>query len=164
MRRSIIITSTGIEEMMIGAPESCVHRHSVHSLTEMQAVLADLESSDELTTLDLVGHSTRDTRLLRMGKTVVDTADVRIAEFFGRARHHMARLKLDEIRLLGCETAVEVVGQRTLRTLARILGVRVLGTRKRLLKTHYTSSGFDSKFAATLIESAQLPNPPCRLS
>lgn len=164
MRRSIIISSEGIEETMVAAPESCVGRHLVRSLTEMQSVLAETQPGDQPLTLDLLGHSTRDTRLLRMGKTIIDVADARVAGFFERLKIHTTRLNIDEVRLLGCETAVEVVGQRTMRVLARMLDVRVFGSRKRLMKTHYNADGFDPVFSATLIESAQLPNPPCRLS
>jgi hypothetical protein len=163
MLRSIIISSEGIEEMMSEAPATCVGRHLVRSLTEMQAVLAETQPGDHPVTLDLLGHSTRDTRLLRMGKTIVDVADARVAAFFDRLKIHITRLQINEVRLLGCETAVEVVGQRTIRVLARMLGVRVFGTRKRLMKTHYNADGFDPVFSAALIESAQLPNPPCRL-
>lgn len=162
--RSIFICSDGLEEMMSSAPESCVGRHRVGSLREMRDVLASLPTAEAAHSLDLMGHSTRDMHLLRFGKTVVDMADVRIATFFDTLRReHLGRLRIEAVRLLGCETAVTIVGQRTMRALARTLGVRVLGSRKPLYKTHYAPDGFCPAFQTALIEATELPNPPARL-
>ena len=162
--RSIVISSDGLEEMMISAPESCVGRHRVGSLREMRDVLASLQPSEAAHSLDLLGHSTRDTHLLRLGKTIVDMADVRIATFFDALRReHFERLRIEQVRLLGCETAVTVVGQRTMRSLARTLGVRVIGSRKPLYKTHYSPDGFCAEFQSALIDASDLPTPPARL-
>jgi hypothetical protein len=162
---SIIFSSDAIEDMMTSEPESCLGRHRVTSLADMRRVLETLVPAEQPRTLDLIGHSTRDAKLLRLGKTVVDMADVRIAQFFERlAGEHLARLQIVAIRLLGCETAVEVVGQKTIRSLTRLVGVKVYGTRKMITKTHYKPDGFDETFAdIALVEASYLPNPSRRL-
>jgi hypothetical protein len=74
------------------------------------------------------------------------------------------RLGVVAVRLLGCETAVEVGGQHTVRRLAATLGVRVYGTKKALLKSHYVASGLDERFAhLLLVEAAQLPSANQRM-
>jgi hypothetical protein len=75
--------------------------------------------------------------------------------------------RLNEIlapsRLLGCETAVEIAGQKTIALLARTLRVAVFGTTGSLMKSHYIGGGFDPCFAPLLIEAADLPMPRQRL-
>lgn len=165
MSQSIIITSDAIEDMMMIAPESCVGRHRARSLSDLRRALECLGPREESCTLDLIGHSTRDAKLLRLGKTVIDMTDMRVARFFDElAVEHLRRLNIAAVRLLGCETAVDVVGQRTMRILARALSTKVYGTRKMILKTHYKPDGFDAAFAQiALVETAHLPNPPHRL-
>ena len=165
MRDSIIITSDAIEDMMMSEPESCLGRYRADSLSSLLRVLETHEPTKSAVTLDLIGHTTREAKLLRIGKTVIDLADLRVARFFERlACDHIPRLHITTLRLLGCESAVEIIGQRTMRGLARTLGVKVYGTRKMIMKTHYKPEGFDPDFAAiALIETAQLPNPPRRL-
>jgi hypothetical protein len=59
------------------------------------------------------------------------------------------------VRLLGCETATTPIARRTMRTLARVLGVPVYGATKRLGNGHYGARGFDDAFAHLLVESAE---------
>ena len=68
-----------------------------------------------------------------------------------------------KMALLGCSTAVHPTGQRTIRRMARILGVPVYGTTKFLFKSHYNCDGFDPLFTSLLLESSELPRIPARL-
>ncbi|HXU45577.1 MAG TPA: hypothetical protein VN783_08630 [Thermoanaerobaculia bacterium] len=107
-------------------------------------------------TVDLLGHSTRDHRLLRMGGTVIDALDPLVKRFFEEVERSQVLRAMNavSVRLLGCETGVSVSGQRTLRSLADILGLPVFGSRKRLSKTHHTANGFNPLFHHVLIEAA----------
>jgi hypothetical protein len=104
--------------------------------------------------IDLIGHSTRNHHLLRVGATAIDTLDLGVRRFF----EQLARTRLlgavnaASLRLLGCETAVSPSGQRTLRTLGAILQLPVYGTRKRISKLHYSAQGFQPQFRSVLFE------------
>jgi hypothetical protein len=60
------------------------------------------------------------------------------------------------VRLLGCETAVTPAGKRTLRLLARTLGMPVFGAIKPLMKSHYSKLGFDPAFRRVIVEASEL--------
>lgn len=123
----------------------------------------NLETS--FATLDLIGHSTRGHRYLRIGSTAIDMLDPTVARFFDdlAASGLIVRLGIRAVRLLGCETAVEIAGQRTIARLARTLGVAVFGTTKLLMKGHYRRDGFDPTFERLLLDHTSLPLPRCRL-
>ena len=106
--------------------------------------------------VDLVGHSTRDHQLLRLGATVIDALDLGVLRFFeGIARSGRLReIGAVCVRLLGCETAMSPSGQRTMRILSATLGVPVYGSRKRLSRTHHTERGFNPVFQHVLVEAA----------
>ena len=109
-------------------------------------------------TLDLIGHSTRDHHLLRLGDDRIDMLDPVVARFFRSlaAEHLLSRLGVVAVRLLGCETAVSPSGKRTLRLLARTLRVPVFGAIKPLMKSHYDKLGFNPAFAQILVEASEL--------
>ena len=133
-------------------------RHAA-SLAGLREVLDHcLDDPAQPVTLDLIGHSTRGHRLLRLGNTPIDMLDPHVAGFFGTlARDQLlTRLHVTAIRLLGCETAVTDAGQRTLRMLSQTLRLPVFGTTKPLFKTHSNSVGFDPAFARILIEATAL--------
>jgi hypothetical protein len=159
--------SYGVEEVMVGAAARCTNRLRVGSLDELRATLEGLSKAEPrpASNLDLIGHSTRTGHLLRIGKTAIDMLDPTVDRFFRAlaADRLLPRLDVTALRLLGCETAVEPTGQRTMRALARTLGVQVLGATKLLLKSHYNEAGFDPAFVHVLIETSQLPDPPRRL-
>lgn len=110
----------------------------------------------EALTVDLVGHSTRDHQLLRLGTTTIDALDLGVLRFFeGLARSSALReLNVACVRLLGCETAISGSGQRTLRLLASVLGIPVYGTLKRIRRTHHTERGFNPVFQHILVEAS----------
>jgi hypothetical protein len=103
--------------------------------------------------IDLVGHSTRDHQILRIGATAIDTLDLGVRRFFEQLARTglLGAVNAASLRLLGCETAVSPSGQRTLRTLAAILRNPVYGTCKRLFKSHYSAQGFHPQFRSALI-------------
>jgi hypothetical protein len=147
------------EEFFAGRAARCVTLRHAASLAELQDVLHHrLDDPTQPVTLDLIGHSTRGHRLLRLGRTPIDMLDPRVADFFATlARDQLlTRLHVTAVRLLGCETAVTDAGQRTLRMLSHTLRLPVFGTTKPLLKTHSNSAGFDPAFARILIEAAAL--------
>src|SRR5206468_7346587 len=108
-----------------------------------------------------IGHSTRGHQYLRIGTTPIDLLDPTVARFFESlaASGILRGLGIDTARLLGCGTATQVAGQRTMITLARVLGVRVFGARKSLLKSHYNGVGLDPLFDRVLVEASELPRP-----
>ncbi|HET7502189.1 MAG TPA: hypothetical protein VFK02_14325 [Kofleriaceae bacterium] len=121
---------------------------------EIEAMRRCDEASDPGRDLDLIGHSTRVHHLLRIGATVVDLLDLGIRRFFEQLARDglLGAVKVESVRLLGCETAVSPSGQRTLRTLAAILQLPVYGTRKRLSRFHYSAQGLQLQFRSLLVE------------
>ncbi|MEQ1507194.1 MAG: hypothetical protein ABMB14_33505 [Myxococcota bacterium] len=142
--------------------------HRVSSLAEVRAALErEADGGTAAATLDLMGHSTRDHHFLRLGATPVDLMDPAVARWFESlaADGVLSRLGVGTLRLLGCETAVEVAGQRTMLRLARLLGIRVCGTRRPLLRSHYDADGIAPAFVrSVLIEASELPQPLRRLT
>jgi len=106
--------------------------------------------------IDLVGHSTRDHHLLRLGATIIDALDLGVLRYFERiARSGILReLNVSCLRLLGCETSITPSGQRTMRLLASVLQMPVYGSRKRLSRMHHSDAGFDDRFVHVLDEAA----------
>jgi len=150
------------ETFFAGAAARCVTLQHAASLAELREVLERcLDDPAQPVTLDLIGHSTRGHRLLRLGRTPIDMLDPQVAGFFRTLAHDqlLTRLHVTAVRLLGCETAVTEAGQRTLRMLSHTLRLPVFGARKPLLKSHSNSAGFDPAFAHVLIEAAALPAP-----
>lgn len=137
-----------------GRAARCTDRQRAASLADLRAVL-DGRARDAPpgpVTLDLIGHSTRGHRLLRLGRTPVDMLDPVVAGFFRELAGDgtLARNAVTAVRLIGCETAVTDAGQRTMRMLARSIGVPVYGTLVPLLKSHFSADGFDPAFTGVL--------------
>jgi hypothetical protein len=160
--RSIHVLSRETDAFTLRLQRVLAHFHQVGSLAELRDLLAAMPAPEgpEPAVLDLMGHSTTAAKLLRLGKSVVDMYDWRVQAYFERlARDRiLPRLGVVAVRLLGCETAVEVGGQHTVRRLASTLGVRVYGSKKALMKSHYSAGGFDPHFAHILVEAAQVPS------
>jgi hypothetical protein len=147
------------EEFFAGQAPRCVTLRHVASLAGLREVLDHcLDGPAHPVTLDLIGHSTRGHRLLRLGATAIDMLDRHVAGFFHTLAHDqlLTRLHVTAVRLLGCETAVTDAGQRTIRMLSHTLRIPVFGTTKPLLKSHSNAAGFDPAFAHILIEAAAL--------
>lgn len=106
--------------------------------------------------VDLIGHSTRDHQLLRLGSTTIDLLDLGVRRFFEAiaARGLLRAADAVCVRLIGCETARSASGQRTLRLLAAIIDLPVHGTRARISRMHNTGRGFDPRFHHLLVEVA----------
>jgi hypothetical protein len=116
------IISPDAEEVYFGPIVRCVNLHRANSLGDLRAVLEQrLGGPTSPVTLDLMGHSTRDHHLLRLGDDRIDMLDPFVARFFRSLadEHLLPRLEVVAMRLLGCETAVSPGGKRTLRLLAR---------------------------------------------
>jgi hypothetical protein len=129
----------------------------VESLHELRGVLEGrARAPGAIATLDLIGHSTRGHKLLRLGRTVIDMLDPSVERFFVALADDGLLDDVAAVRLLGCETAVSPSGQRTIRTLGWTLGLPVYGTKKPLFKSHYDARGFDPAFGHVLVESTQL--------
>lgn len=142
-----------------GSAERVVDLHHAGSLPELRAVLETrLDHRSWPVTLDLIGHSTAEHHLLRLGATPIDMLDRSVASFFRSLASGdlMARRGIAAVRLLGCETAVTDAGQRTLRLLSAALRLPVYGTSKPLMKSHSTAEGFNPAFSHLLIEASTL--------
>jgi hypothetical protein len=153
-------------EFFAGRQPRCVELRCAGSLGELRTVLerrlGEVRDVRSPVTLDLIGHSTREHQLLRLGQTPIDMLQPGVARFFGELAGTglLPRLNVVAVRLLGCETAVTDAGQRTLRMLARTLRLKVYGTRKPLLKSHSIAGGFDPVFAHLLVEASTVPARP----
>ena len=156
---SLNIISPDVEGLFFGAVARCVDLHRANSLDDLRAVLERrLDGPTSPMTLDLLGHSTRDHHLLRLGNDRIDMLDPVVARFFRTMSddHLLSRLEVVAVRLLGCETAVTPGGRRTLRLLARTLRLPVYGSIKPLMKSHYDKLGFNPAFARILVEASEL--------
>lgn len=153
----ITIAGRDNDSTVQGMIDRCREVHRAGTLDELRAVLEGLPER-RAASLDLVGHSTRPARLLRLDQTVIDMFDARVAAFFEQLAGDgvLARIGVVSLRLLGCSTASQPPGQRTIQRLARVLGMPVYGTTKPIMKSHYTAEGFNPAFAQLLVGSAQL--------
>jgi len=150
------------EDFFAGPAARCFFLWRAAGLAELREVLDHcLDLPARPSTLDLIGHSTRGHRLLRLGQTPIDMLDPRVSAFFRELAQAgpLPRLQVTAVRLLGCETAVTDAGQRTLRMLSHTLRLPVSGTRKPLLKSHSNSAGFDPAFAHLLTEASATRQP-----
>ncbi len=141
------------EAFFAGRVRRQVRLHRAGSLAELRAVLERcLDDAVTPATLDLIGHSTREHHLLRLGTTPIDMLEPQVAHFFRTLAETrlLVRLEIVAVRLLGCETAVTDSGRRTIRLLAHTLRMPVYGTVKPLLKRHSNADGLNPRFAHLL--------------
>ena len=153
------VISPDAVSLFFGPVARCTDLKHAGSFAELRAVLERRpEGRGSPVTLDLIGHSTRGHHLLRLGNDPVDMLDPVVARFFRSVAdlRLLPRLGVAAVRLLGCETAVSSGGRRTLRLLARTLGLPVFGTLKPLMKSHYNEHGFNPAFAQVLVEASEL--------
>jgi hypothetical protein len=130
------------------------------SLPELRDVLESLRGQPYggARSLDLLGHSTSGHHLLRLGRTPIDMLNPVVARFFRAlaADDLLPALGIAAVRLLGCETAVTDAGHRTIRMLARTLGLPVFGTLVPLIDRHWRADIFNPAFAHVLVEASEL--------
>src|SRR5688572_1164021 len=100
---SLNIISPDLEDLFFGAVKRCTDIHRANSLADLRAVLERrLDSRTSPVTLDLLGHSTRDHHLLRLGDDRVDMLDPVVARFFRALADEqlLPRLEVVAVRLL----------------------------------------------------------------
>ncbi|HMG20788.1 MAG TPA: hypothetical protein VK607_05705 [Kofleriaceae bacterium] len=158
MVTSLNVVSAGALETVSAAmarAEHTVIASSLHDLGRALETAAARPRGGPLA-IDLVGHSTRDHQLLRLGSTVIDALDLGVLRWFEAVAHSRILRRLDAacLRLLGCATAMTPSGRRTMRLLAAVLGIPVYGTRKRISRMHHTDRGFNPLFHHVLISSS----------
>ena len=109
-------------------------------------------------TLDLLGHATARTSLLRLGDWVVDADSPAVAAWARalRAGHVLPQLGIHAVRLLGCQTAGTEAARATLCTLSDLLGVEVHGSNHLLYEVHYDEHGFLDRWAFLLVSASAL--------
>src|SRR5688572_16101231 len=104
---------------LTGAGDAAWRIRTIRSLEEIHTELSALveRAPTGTRTLDLIGHSTRDHHLLRIGATAIDMFRPAVAELFEVIVRDtlLPRLGITAVRLLGCSTAVFPSGQRTMR-------------------------------------------------
>jgi hypothetical protein len=157
--RLLNVVSPDGEDFYFGRTPRCVDMRRAGSLAELRDVLRRWPGEPSApATLDLLGHSTRGHRLLRLGETPIDMLNPRVARFFRdlAGTGVLDRLGVVAVRLLGCETAVTDSGRRTIRMLSRTLRRPVYGTVAPLLKNHSNADGFDPAYTHLLVEAAAL--------
>jgi hypothetical protein len=152
-----IISNRALETV----PDAMVHAANTVVAASLDDVARALEAQAArpraaALAVDLIGHSTRDHQLLRLGSTTIDLLDLGVHRYFeGLVRGGLLReVNAVCLRLIGCETARSASGQRTLRLLAALLGMTVYGTRRRISRMHNTARGFDPTFQHVLVEVA----------
>lgn len=120
------------------------------------------EHTPEPATLDLIGHSLPGSSLLQLGTWVIDGASGVVTAFFRELADNdiLARLGIEAIRLLGCNTAVTGPGRATLGALAEVTGVEVYGTRGLVLASQYGAQGFTDDWSFLLVGSRDLGDAP----
>ena len=116
-------------------------------------------------TLDLIGHATSD-GLLRLGDWLIDGESPKVTAFFrGIADVELLpRLGVTSMRVLGCSTAVGARARRTLRTLAELLDLEVLGTLGPIYSLHYDAEGFGDQWRFLLSRASEVPASPVILA
>jgi hypothetical protein len=160
---SLSIVSVGaletIPEAMLRAERTMVASSLADLVRALEAELARPRAA--ALAIDLIGHSTRDHQLLRLGATVIDALDLGVLRTFEAIARAgiLGELRTVCLRLLGCETARSPSGQRTMRILRTVLGVPVLGSRTRLSRMHHGALGFDPRFQHVLVEAARRDAP-----
>jgi len=81
----LTVVSPDAEPLFFGASPRCVNLRIAGSLGELATILRErLPGPAAPVTLDLLGHSTRDHHLLRLGATVLDMLNPHVARFFRR--------------------------------------------------------------------------------
>jgi hypothetical protein len=112
-------------------------------------------------TLDLIGHATSD-GLLRLGDWLIDGESPKVSAFFrGIADVELLpRLGVTSMRVLGCSTAVGARARRTLRILAELLDLEVLGTLGPIYSLHYDAEGFGEQWRFLLSRASEVPSSP----
>lgn len=122
---------------------------------------SDPEARAAPRTLDLLGHSTARTALLRLGDWVIDGSRPDVTRWFRTLadRGVLPRLGIRAIRLLGCRTAGTEEGRATICTLGEILGVEVHGTTHLLHAGHYGEHGFIDAWQFMLIDASAMRRP-----
>jgi catechol 2,3-dioxygenase-like lactoylglutathione lyase family enzyme len=110
-------------------------------------------------TLDLIAHANQ-ARLLQLGSQVIDPRDDQVRGFFEQlaADRILAKLRVTELRLLGCETAMSRDGQAAIRILTELLGVRVVGTTKLLYAAYFGDKGLKDRYERMLRDATNLPD------
>jgi hypothetical protein len=148
-----------VPEAMLRAPTTFIAA-SQDDLTRALDVQASRPRATALA-IDLIGHSTRDHQLLRLGSTVIDALDRTVMRSFEDLARSGVLQDINAVclRLLGCATAVTPSGQRTMRTLTSLLEIPVYGSRKRLSCMHHNEHGFDPRFGHVLVEAVQRRSP-----
>lgn len=104
--------------------------------------------------LDLIAHARRG--VLHLGDWSVD-GNGTTAALHGACRDELAGLALAEIRLLGCNTAITSEGQIAIRSLHRLFGVPVLGSKVPISARDFDGAGFRAE--AVLTDQDNLPAP-----
>ena len=170
LRARAEVPPTSLSIVSVGALETIPEAMLRAERTVVASSLADLVSALEAElarprvaalAIDLIGHSTREHHLLRLGATVIDALDLGVLRTFEAIarRGILVELRAACLRLLGCETARSPSGQRTMRILRSVLGVPVLGSRRRLSRMHHGALGFDPRFHHVLVEAARRDAP-----
>lgn len=153
MRLVSLITREVEQELFVGHP--CLEAlQRVGSLDDVRLHVERIPiGRDRATSLDLIAHTTRDHKLLRVGRDVLDMFKPAVRAQFGQlaADDVLAARGIVQVRLLGCESATRATGLRTMQRLSRTLRVPVYGTSKPLMKSHFDRNGFNPAFEHVLI-------------
>jgi hypothetical protein len=126
------------------------------------SLLAREATSSIPRSLDLIGHSTPDHSLLVLGDWVIDGTRSKVSSFFrGLADAEVfARLGIQSIRLLGCETAVTQIGRASITAIAEVTNVECFGTLQVIDATSYDADGYRVDRHSLLYSSNDIRRQP----
>lgn len=159
MKSLVFVSSTG-EDVLQGTHPRLANATRVHSLAELAQQLATIELDEGPRTLDLVGHTTRAAKLMRLGTTIVDLTVPTVIDTIEGMTASIKRCHIVAVRLLGCDSATTLPGQLTIKLLAHMWRVPVWGSRKMISKSHFDREGLHPSFAPLLlVEGSQMTYP-----
>lgn len=125
-------------------------RFLVDDLDGLGAVL-DRQTAAGPRALALIGHSTPPYGRLKLGQTEIAADDPRVLDFFARRRDQLAALGITTVHLLGCYTAHRAESLATMKALAAVTGLPVLGTTILVSATSYDAGGFKASYTTAYL-------------
>jgi len=146
-QRHLSVITRHADSELARIQDTIEHAVLVDDRSDLERLLGELLAIEHPVvpkTLDLIGHSTADSSLLRLGDWVIDATSPTVTAFFRELADHavLPRLGVCAVRLLGCQTAETEQGRATLCALSDLLGLEVYGSTELIFASHYDRHGY----------------------
>lgn len=158
---SLSVVSDPLDEELSSIVAKLHHKYLVGGRADVEVLLCRLLADGSTArSLDLIGHSSIDRTLLRLGDWILDPRHHATTAFFrGLADNDVfTRLGTSSLRLFGCETASTPDGRALLRVLAEATGLDVYAAREMLTAADFEASGFRDDRMHALVCSREVEN------